>query len=227
MDVIPQLPFGSGNAAAANFFRNPDPKCPVMLCTDTSISMDGAKMHALNAGLQTLAQDVSSDALALKRAEFGILSFGPVKVQQNFETMDRCQMPHLTASGDTPMGEAVLKAIDLVEERKRVYKANLVTYYQPIIFLITDGAATDDISAAARAVADGEANKRLTFFAVGVDGADMNALAILSPKRPPVKLNGLAFGPMFQWISQSVKAVARTRPGDGVQLPPTDPWRSM
>lgn len=217
MDAIPQVPIGA--AAKSNFFHKPDPKCPVLTLVDDSLSMHGAKVNALNAGMQILAQDVSGDALALKRAEFAFVSFGPVRVLQDFDSMDRCQIPHLTGVGDTPMGAAVLKAIDLAEQRKRLYKASLVPYFQPIIFLITDGASTDDISAAARAVADGEAKQNLTFFAVGVDGADMNALAQLSPARPPVLLNGLAFGPMFKWLSESVKAKSRANLGEAVKTP--------
>ncbi len=54
------------------------------------------------------------------------------------------------------MGAAITKATDMVEERKREYRANGISYYRPWIFLITDGAPTDEWQAAANKVFQGK-----------------------------------------------------------------------
>ena len=50
------------------------------------------------------------------------------------------------------MGEAIEFAIDLVHQRKDVYRQAGIAYYRPWIFVITDGSPTDSWKAAARAV---------------------------------------------------------------------------
>lgn len=67
-----------------------------------------------------------------------------------------------------------------------------------------------------------EAQRRMLFFAVGVEGADMNTLRqIAPPERPPVLLNGLDFKEMFLWLSTSMKRVSTSQVGTTmISLPP-------
>ncbi len=54
----------------------------------------------------------------------------------------------------------------------------VATYYRPWVFLITDGAPYGEdayvLTQAAQRVKEEESNKRVAFFAVGVERADMN-----------------------------------------------------
>ena len=118
------------------------------------------------------------------------------------------------------MGRAIDIALDMVRERKAEYKRSGVGYYQPWIFLITDGAPTDSWQEAARrAQQEMEANT-LTLFAVGVASADMEVLNQLTPRT--LKLDGLRFRELFIWLSQSQKRVSGSRPGDQTALPPVN-----
>jgi uncharacterized protein YegL len=90
------------------------------------------------------------------------------------------------------MGAAIQNAVKLVAERKAAYKANGIGYYRPWVFLITDGAPTDNVSAATAAIREGEASKSLMFYAVGLTEADMSRLAQISVCQP-LKLRGLSF----------------------------------
>ncbi|MNI11784.1 hypothetical protein D3C73_649410 [compost metagenome] len=64
---------------------------------------------------------------------------------------------------------------------------------------------------------EGEATRSFMFFAVGVDGANMETLKQIST-RDPLKLKGLRFRELFSWLSNSLSSVSNSTPGDQVQL---------
>jgi uncharacterized protein YegL len=124
------------------------------------------------------------------------------------------------------MGQAIIRAIDLVSERKKIYKSHGISYYRPWIFLITDGGPTDLWQDSANRVKQGEGDKSFVFFAVGVDQADMATLQAIS-MREPLKLRGLQFRDLFLWLSQSMQSVSQSSPGDKVSLPVPTGWNEI
>src|SRR5690606_16674892 len=128
--------------------------------------------------------------------------------------------------GLTPLGEAVNLAIDLIEERKRTYRANGVSYYRPWLLCITDGVPTDDTTHAASRIATAEAAKGLAFLAVAVEGADLDALSKLSV-REPMRLAGVRFAELFVWLSASQARVSSSQVGEAVALPAPSGWAEV
>jgi uncharacterized protein YegL len=225
-----QKPFGDVELAT-----NPEPRCPCVLLLDVSGSMRetaGAgvsRIDLLNEGLRAYHTDVTSDPLAAQRVEVSVITFGgAVQTVVPFISAQQFTPPTLTSTGDTPMGAAILQAIEAVTERKRLYKQNGLHYYRPWIFFITDGGPTDEWKTAAAKVREGEANKAFALFAVGVEGANFDILKQISV-REPLHLKGYSFREMFKWLSQSQRSVSHSNPGQEDQVKLTSPsgWVSL
>lgn len=218
MTTLEQVPFSN-----MEFADNPEPRCACLLLLDTSGSMEGPKIQQLNEGLKRFAEQLRADSMASKRVEVAVVTFGPVNVRTAFVTADTFVAPELKASGNTPMGEAIARATQLVAERKKAYRANGIGYYRPWIFLISDGAPTDYVGNAQQLVKEGEARKAFMFYAVAVDNADIATLASISV-RQPLRLKSLSFEQLFVWLSDSLSSVSRSQTSDTPALQnPTAP----
>jgi uncharacterized protein YegL len=211
--------------AAVEFADNPEPRCPCVLVLDISGSMAGAPIDQLNQALKQFVQEVSLDSLAAKRLELAVVSCGgDVRVMHDFATVSHFVPPILIAGGDTPLGAAIEKAVELIDRRKRNYRLGGVSYYRPWLVVLTDGAPTDDVNQAARSLHEGEATKSLVAFCFGTDTFDKSAMARVFP-RQPLTMRGARFQEFFRWLSASMASVSHSRPGDRLQLrKPSDDW---
>lgn len=211
--------------AAVEFADNPEPRCPCVLVLDISGSMAGVPIDQLNQALKQFVQEVAQDALAAKRLELAVVSCGgDVRVIHDFATVSQFVPPILIAGGDTPLGSAIEKAVELVERRKRNYRLGGVSYYRPWLVVLTDGAPTDDVGQAARLLHEGEAVKSLVAFCFGTDTFDKAVMSRVFP-RQPLTMRGARFQEFFRWLSASMASVSHSRPGDRLQLnKPSDDW---
>lgn len=205
--------------------NNPTARVPVCLCLDVSGSMDGTPINELNDGVRLFYEAIKADETAFYSAEISVVTFGSDSARciQDFSSLAlEPNAPILTANGYTPMGEAVNLALDMLERRKGEYSDSGVDYYQPWLVVMTDGEPNGDARELERAITRTTnliEQRKLTIFPIGIgDAADMNVLARLSPKRPPLKLKGLNFREFFAWLSKSVARVSVSTPGENVKL---------
>lgn len=200
------------------FADNPENRCPVVLVLDTSESMEGEPIQHLNRGLADFKYQIEKDPIALLRVEVALVTFGgEPRVLAPFSAVDRLSTPHLKAEGRSPMGEAVLLALELIEERQRVYRAQGIYSFRPWIFLMTDGAPTDPrtLKTATERIRLMQEQHKILFFAVAVPGADVDCLRQMSGvDNPPIILEDTDFRSLFSWLSVSVRDVSRGR-GEG------------
>ena len=225
-----QIPFEANPFADAELIKNTEPRCACILLLDISGSMQGAAINELNAGLVQFKDELAADSLGTKRVEVAVVTFGEgVQVATDFCNPDVFIAPNLKAAGSTPLGAALNKALDLLADRKQKYRENGIHYYRPWIFLVTDGAPTDEWQTASSRLKEAQSTNKLSFFPVAVQGANLDVLKQISMTEP-INLQGLRFRDMFKWLSSSLKSVSHSKPEEKVQLDnPTAPagWGSV
>jgi uncharacterized protein YegL len=163
----------------------------------------------------------------------GIVSVGgpsnSAEVLMDWTDVENFDAFPLTANGTTPLGTGVRLGLQMIETVKKDLRQNGINYTRPWMMIITDGEPTDESSEWAQAVTEckqAEANKKVEIFTIAVEGANLGTLSQLSV-RPPVKLDGVKFNELFLWLSSSLSAASRSRPGDNLSLPSIDPWRNV
>lgn len=198
-------------------------RTPTVLILDTSGSMEEAtptpsgerkeKIDQLNTGLELFAEEVKDKEHASVRVDVAMVTFGSdVAVKHDFTSIEEWDPSPLTATGSTPMGEAIETAIDLAEDVKGFYDENGISYTRPLLWLLTDGEPTDMSPDDQRwkqvqqRLETGTKNNHFLFFAMGVGAANMEALNALVDVtgKPALKIKEGMFKEYFQFVSNSL-----------------------
>jgi uncharacterized protein YegL len=191
--------------------------------------MDGARIHQLNEGLKRFVAALQADDVASCSIDVAVITAGGVVTEQlPFNTaMNIDHLPDFSATGGTPIGQAVSLALQRLDERKKAYQQTGVAYYQPWLVLISDGEPTDSWQQAAAQSRQLSEQRKLVVLPIGVDGADLGILGQFSAK-PAKQLAGLKFNEFFEWLSASMSRVsASASTSSTVQLPKTDSWDTI
>jgi len=184
-------------------------KLPVYILLDTSGSMTGEPIEAVRNGMQTLLSALRQDPHALESAYLSVITFAETAQQAvPLTELGLFQLPALHASGTTALGGALQLLAQRVDQEVVRNSAEQKGDWKPIVFLMTDGDATDDLDAGIAAIkragigaliacaagphAKVEQLKRLTDSVVKLDTADSNTIR--------------AF---FKWVSASIATTSQ------------------
>ncbi len=205
-----------GNIAAPN-----EPHLACVLLLDTSSSMAGSPIASLNKAIGMFKEQTMLSEQARKSVDIAIIEFNDTaNVVQDFTPLSQMTAVKLSATGCTSMGMGINLAIDKVKERNRFYQTMGTPCYKPWIFMITDGAPTDDISLAQQRIADEESkgkHGKLKFWAVGVPGYSQEILTSLTKRC--IALDEANFKGIFNWMSESMVTISVSRVDENPQLP--------
>lgn len=128
-------------------------KLPVYLLLDTSGSMHGEPIEAVRNGMQTLVAALRQDPHALESAYLSVITFAETATQLvPLTELAQFQIPALSASGTTAMGAALLLLAERVQQEVAKTTVDQKGDWKPIVFMMTDGAATDDLGAGIAAI---------------------------------------------------------------------------
>ena len=157
-----------------------EPHLPCVIAVDTSESMSGGSIDELNDGLKAFVQALVEDSQAFGRIEVCVISFNSnVNVSVPFTPVEEFVAPRFEASGSTAMNEAIITALDIIEDRKADYKRRSIKYYRPWFFLMTNAHATDleKQSQAIYKLTDSISRRQVSFFPMAIgENADIAIL---------------------------------------------------
>lgn len=221
---------------------NSDERLPIVLVLDCSGSMEGEAIDALNAGLKLLEETLRNDPAVATRGRLFTVAFGgrwfrKLKTHDWQDAVD-WTAPVLKAHGTwtgTPTGAAVACALKAIEAEKAQLRAAGVSYKRPLMFLMSDGMATDDWAGVADACKAAESAKKVSVYPIAIRSSmygkedQLEAARILDrfSSKQVLRLKGLNFKELFVWLSQSVRAVSQSAAGETVQLTPPTGWAVM
>ena len=114
------------------------------------------------------------------------------------------------------MNEAIITGLDMIEQRKEIYRKIGTPYYRPWMFLLTDGTPTDleYENDAKQRLQEAISSKKITFFPMGI-GKNANIAQLKSYNNNGLVLKAEAshFAEAFVWLSSSMAITANSRPG--------------
>jgi uncharacterized protein YegL len=200
--------------------------------------MSGKPIARLNEALGAMAQDLRRDVQLSAIAELAIVTFGeggvtawrgkePVPPGTSpFVPASRFTPPKLRAGGVTPLTAAVERTIRCVAEEKAELKRRCLQYYQPHIWLFSDGLPTnergepsDDWRRLPEVIRKSEDERRFLFFSVSAGDIDTAGDAVLRELAPDahLRLDGFEFASVLKLVSASAESAARGHTAEAIK----------
>jgi uncharacterized protein YegL len=204
-------------------------RLPVFLLLDTSGSMSGEPIEQVKNGVQMLISTLRQDPYALETAFVSVITFGSTASELvPLTELTAFQVPSITAGGTTGMGDALRLVAEIAATKLTKNSATSKGDWKPMVFIMTDGAPTDDWQAG---LARFKQEKWGIVVACAVNGGEITVLQQIAGEAV-VKLDTTdptTMAKFFKWVSASVsnnsKAVETAgKEVDGLdQLPPPPP----
>ncbi|MBC7553309.1 MAG: VWA domain-containing protein [Taibaiella sp.] len=200
-------------------------RLPVYFLLDTSGSMYGEPIQALNNALSGMVNTLRTDPQALDSLWLCVITFDrEIKELVPLTELVSFQLPEITCpqSGPTNMGAALLMLCDKVNTEVRKGGLQQKGDWKPLLFIMTDGSPSDIadfktalpkvkainfgaiVACAAGAKAKDEYLKELTPNVVHLDTADSSTLK-----------------QFFKWVSDTIEQGNKSQgTGETIALPP-------
>jgi uncharacterized protein YegL len=184
-------------------------KLPVYLLLDTSGSMHGEPIEAVRNGMQTLVAALRQDPHALESAYLSVITFAETAAQVvPLTELAQFQIPTLTASGTTSMGAALTLLAERVQQEVAKTTVDQKGDWKPIVFMMTDGASTDDLTAGIAAIKGAKIGALIACAA----GPAADTTELLRITDSVVKLDTTdsnTIRAFFKWVSASIATTSQ------------------
>ncbi|WES70462.1 VWA domain-containing protein [Superficieibacter sp. HKU1] len=204
-------------------------RLPVYLLIDTSGSMRGESIHAVNVGVQAMLSALRQDPYALESVHISIITFdNEAREHTKLSALENFQFTDIVvpSAGGTFTGAALECLVACVDRDVRRSDGDRKGDWRPLVFLMTDGTPSD---AWAYGEAIKEVKKRafgsIIACAVGPKARHEHLKQLTDTVVALETLDSTAFAGFFKWVSASV-ASGSTSAGVNASadtLPPPPP----
>lgn len=198
-------------------------RLPVYLLLDVSGSMQGDPIEAVRHGVRALVSELRGDPQALETAYLSVITFNSSARQVTPLTeLMLFKEPQLSAGGATALGAALRLLSDCIRSEVRKSTETQKGDWRPLVFILTDGAPTDDWREAAAML---KTTKPANIIACAA-GAYADTTVLKEITECVLMMNTLSAGDLaqfFAWVSSSVKMSSKSldaKPGANIELPP-------
>ena len=198
-------------------------RLPVYLLLDVSGSMQGDPIEAVRHGVRALVSELRGAPQALETAYLSVITFNSRARQVTPLTeLMLFKEPQLSAGGATALGAALRLLSDCIRSEVRKSTETQKGDWRPLVFILTDGAPTDDWREAAAML---KSTKPANIIACAA-GAYADTTVLKEITECVLMMNTLSAGDLaqfFAWVSSSVKMSSKSldaKPGANIELPP-------
>lgn len=182
-------------------------RLPVYFLIDISESMVGEPAAEVEKGIHFITRELRQDPYALETVWLSVLAFAgnAVRLSPLTELID-FQPPSFPIGSGTSLGKGLELLMRSMDEETRKTTRESKGDWKPIVFLFTDGAATDNPQAAIKEWQRKYASAcNLAVITFG-NTADVNTLRELGGEVFTLsELSGPAFREFFKWVSASIQ----------------------
>lgn len=179
-------------------------RLPIYLLLDTSGSMNGEPIVAVQNGVQMVISSLQGNPLALETAYLSVITIES-SAQQVIPLTELSQFtaPQLRAGGCTALGEALKLVSDCADREVVKNTPDAKGDWKPMVFIMTDGQATDDLNAGLAVFKQ----KKWGIVVACAAGLSSNPDEMKSITENVVRLDTADSGSInafFKWVSQSI-----------------------
>jgi uncharacterized protein YegL len=187
-------------------------RLPIFFLVDVSESMAGDNLYKLEEGIGAVTSTLRKDPYALETAFLSVIAFaGKAKTVIQLTELFAFYPPELPIGGGTALGAALLHLMDEIDRTVIKTTPDRKGDWRPIVFLLTDGHPTDDVS---EAVSRWTASyrDRVNMVAVSIGGGADHGLLKRLTDDVIVFNDGApdAFARFIKWISMSIQSQSRS-----------------